>query len=76
QNVVGNLVALKLQWDLCERWISDAGNSSLMLLCDVASLIRLSITFVVCELHAAGKHSLTKVIETATGAALAGAIIT
>ena len=37
-------IELKLQKERSEQWVSDAGELLLMLLCDVASLIRLSIT--------------------------------
>jgi hypothetical protein len=35
---------LKLQQECSEQWVSDAWELFLMLLCDIASLIRLSIT--------------------------------
>jgi len=35
---------LKLQRECSEQWVSDAWELFLMLLCDIASLIRLSIT--------------------------------
>ncbi len=72
QNVVGNLGELKLQWDLCERWISDAGKSSLMLLCDVASLIRLSITIGGLRTSRFWKTLVNKSYRDRTGAAIAG----
>jgi hypothetical protein len=34
----------KLQVECSEQWVSDAWDRFLMLLCDIASLIRLSIT--------------------------------
>jgi hypothetical protein len=37
-------IELKLQRECSEQWVSDAWERLLMLLCDVASLIRLSIT--------------------------------
>jgi len=37
-------IGLKLQWECSEQWVSDAWEQLLMLLCDIASLIRLSIT--------------------------------
>ena len=35
---------VKLQEECCEQWVSDAGKVLSILLCDFASLIRLSIT--------------------------------
>jgi hypothetical protein len=57
---IANLGMLKIQWDWCERWMSDAGKSSLMLLCDVASLIRLSINIRGLRTSRYWKNSLTK----------------
>jgi len=37
-------IGLKLQRECSEQWVSDAWELFLMLLCDIASLIRLSIT--------------------------------
>ena len=37
-------IELKLQKECSEQWVSDARELLLMLLCDIASLIRLSIT--------------------------------
>ncbi len=37
-------IELKLQKECSEQWVSDAWELLLMLLCDIASLIRLSIT--------------------------------
>src|SRR6185295_11685151 len=37
-------IGLKLQRECSEQWVSDAWEIFLMLLCDIASLIRLSIT--------------------------------
>lgn len=74
--MIGNLGALKIQWDWCERWISDAGKSSLMLLCDVASLIRLSITIRGLRTSRFWKTLANKSYRDRTGAALAEAIIT
>jgi hypothetical protein len=37
-------IELKLQVECSEQWVSDAWERFLMLLCDIASLIRLSIT--------------------------------
>jgi hypothetical protein len=42
--VVVFVIGLKLQRECSEQWVSDALEQSLMLLCDIASLIRLSIT--------------------------------
>jgi hypothetical protein len=36
---------VNLQEERCEQWVSDAGRLISLLLCDIASLSRLSITF-------------------------------
>jgi hypothetical protein len=70
--VYKNLGALKVQWDWCERWTSNAGKPSLMLPCDVASLIRLSIIIRGLRTSRFWKTLVNKVIETARSRFIVG----
>ena len=48
-------IDFKLQEEYCERWVADAGEIRLMLLCENASLSRLSIRIFVVP--ASGNHN-------------------